>query len=78
MTTETVTGRSIPRATGSEPVHDLRVYGPTAAARPHPAYRDRCVIVECAPCNWEAVIDGGHTLADLARLGRQHAGTEDP
>ena len=73
MTTETVTGRSIPRATGPEPIHDVRLsahYG--GFERPH------VIVAHCAPCEWETTLADGHTVAELVRLERQHAGTEDP
>jgi len=73
VTTETVSGRSIERYRGAPVTHDVRFYGSERRGR-----GDNCMLIaECEPCDWQRLIDGGYSIAELGRLARQHAGTED-
>lgn len=75
--TETVNvgSRIQPRYRGDPLPHKLRYTAPTSPMR---GYRPGALLARCDGCRWQAVIDGGHTTADLVRLERQHAGLEDP
>ncbi len=72
--TETVSGRTILRYRGAPVTHDIRFFGSINTLH---SYRSRGLVAECEPCGWHTIIDGGHTIAELTRLARQHAGTED-
>ena len=74
MTTEAVSGRSILRYRGEPVTHKVSYRDAPAALA---GYRPRAEIASCA-CGWSAVIDGGHSARDKARLARMHAGVEDP
>ena len=75
-TTETVSGRAIPRYHGPPIVHDLRFYGDPGD--PTGGWREAGLVAECEPCNWRRRFSPGHTISELHRLARQHAGSEDP
>lgn len=59
-------GRSQPRPAPTPDgfAHDLRFHGAV----------DGGISARCKPCSWAVWIDGGHDLADLAELVRQHSG----
>lgn len=61
-----MTGRDKPRPSGEPVEHDLRFWGNLSAPRD--------LFAECAPCEWSAWVDGGHTGPELMDLIRQHAG----
>ena len=72
--TETVSGRTIPRYRGEPVTHEVRFYGGSVLGA---VYQPRGLDARCEACGWHVTIDGGHTIADLTRLARQHAGMED-
>jgi hypothetical protein len=59
-------GDPVPHRSGPEPAHDVRFFGSGGTAH-------FGMVAECAPCEWTAALEGGHTLAELARLEAQHA-----
>ena len=73
MTTETVSGRLIPRSNANLVTHIVEF----TDAGHIPGYRPGAHRVRCS-CGWGTTIDGGHSDNDRARLVRMHAGVEDP
>lgn len=70
-----VTGRDTPRVTLTPVVHDVRFYGAlTGFAAAGNAVMG--ISARCEPCRWSVGLEGGHDLADLARLAAMHAGEE--
>jgi hypothetical protein len=50
--------------------HDVRFYGRVRDYGPAGGE----IVARCEPCAWSVALEGGHSIADLTRLARQHAG----
>jgi hypothetical protein len=66
-----VTGRSEPRSSGESVTHVLRYWGAINEEF------EGSIVVACDGCpGWKRRLEGGHTVADLARLEAQHNGEQ--